>query len=241
MVKRTAVAIYARISRDPDGDMLGVTRQLEDCRAEAERRGWTVAEEYVDDDTSAYSGKERPEYARLTHGEVQVQTVVGLVPLRHPHIGQALTVETCAQVAEEVRHVGADPLDVVTTGTRVRRRPETVQTVRRAVATEPATGTPARFLSGPHRVSRVPLATYAEDARGIDARKHPPPSPADGYSDRYQPGLVSLVMVTGRSNYLHIRMKVERLNQRACYESGAGEQMLNRVIRRHSKSVRGHE
>ncbi len=65
MVTRTAVAIYARISRDPDGDMLGVTRQLEDCRAEVERRGWTVAEEYVDDDTSAYSGKERPSYVRL--------------------------------------------------------------------------------------------------------------------------------------------------------------------------------
>lgn len=65
MTRRTAVAIYARISRDPNGDMLGVTRQLEDCRAEAERRGWTVAEEYVDDDTSAYSGKARPAYERL--------------------------------------------------------------------------------------------------------------------------------------------------------------------------------
>lgn len=65
MVIRTAVAIYARISRDPDGDMLGVTRQLEDCRVEVGRRGWTVAEEYVDDDTSAYSGKARPEYERM--------------------------------------------------------------------------------------------------------------------------------------------------------------------------------
>ncbi len=65
VTSRAAVAIYARISRDPSGDMLGVTRQLEDCRAEAERRGWTVAEEYVDDDTSAYSGKTRPAYERL--------------------------------------------------------------------------------------------------------------------------------------------------------------------------------
>ncbi len=59
------MALYARISRDPSGDMLGVTRQLADCRAEAERRGWAVAEEYVDDDTSAYSGKKRPSYERL--------------------------------------------------------------------------------------------------------------------------------------------------------------------------------
>jgi len=65
MAERTAVALYARISRDPSGDMLGVTRQLEDCRAEAERRGWKVAEEYVDDDTSAYSGNTRPAYERM--------------------------------------------------------------------------------------------------------------------------------------------------------------------------------
>lgn len=38
---------------------------MEDCRAEAERRGWQVAEEYVDDDVSAYSGKVRPAYERM--------------------------------------------------------------------------------------------------------------------------------------------------------------------------------
>lgn len=65
MAMRTAVALYAGISRDPNGDMLGATRQSEDCRAEASRRGWNVAEEYVGDDTSAYSGQERPAYERL--------------------------------------------------------------------------------------------------------------------------------------------------------------------------------
>jgi len=64
MTKRTA-AVYARISQDRSGDELGVTRQLQDCRAEAARRGWTVAEEYVDDDVSAYSGKKRPAYERM--------------------------------------------------------------------------------------------------------------------------------------------------------------------------------
>ncbi|WP_367402094.1 recombinase family protein [Kocuria marina] len=62
---RSAVAIYARISQDRTGEELGVKRQLADCRAEAERRGWTVADEYVDDDISAYSGKQRPEYERM--------------------------------------------------------------------------------------------------------------------------------------------------------------------------------
>jgi site-specific DNA recombinase len=65
MTKRTAVAIYARISQDRDGSRLGITRQLNDCRDEAERQGWLVAEEYVDDDASAYSGKTRPAYERM--------------------------------------------------------------------------------------------------------------------------------------------------------------------------------
>ena len=65
MTKRMAVAVYARISQDRSGDELGVRRQLSDCRAEAARRGWVVAEEYVDDDMSAYSGKRRPAYERM--------------------------------------------------------------------------------------------------------------------------------------------------------------------------------
>src|SRR5690554_1503754 len=65
MTKRRAVAVYARISQDRSGDELGVRRQLEDCRVEAERRGWTVAQEYVDDDVSAYSGKKRPAYEQM--------------------------------------------------------------------------------------------------------------------------------------------------------------------------------
>lgn len=65
MATKHAVAVYARISQDRTGDELGVTRQLRDCLAEAARRGWTVAEQYVDDDVSAYSGKVRPAYERM--------------------------------------------------------------------------------------------------------------------------------------------------------------------------------
>src|SRR4051794_30024303 len=57
--------IYARISSDRDGDQLGVTRQIEDCRREAERRGFVVDDLYVDDDISAWSGKQRPEFERM--------------------------------------------------------------------------------------------------------------------------------------------------------------------------------
>lgn len=58
-------AIYARISRDVTGEGLGVERQLADCRKIADQRGGTVAEEYVDNDISAYAGKHRPAYERM--------------------------------------------------------------------------------------------------------------------------------------------------------------------------------
>jgi site-specific DNA recombinase len=60
-----AAAIYARISSDQEGSGAGVKRQLQDCRRLAAELGWTVADEYVDNDLSAYSGKRRPEYERM--------------------------------------------------------------------------------------------------------------------------------------------------------------------------------
>jgi site-specific DNA recombinase len=60
-----AVAVYARISSDQSGERLGVERQLEDCRKLAADRGWVIAEEYVDNDLSAYKSKARPAYARM--------------------------------------------------------------------------------------------------------------------------------------------------------------------------------
>ncbi len=60
-----AAAVYCRISDDREGRQLGVARQREDCLSLAERKGWPVAEVYVDNDVSAYSGKPRPEYRRM--------------------------------------------------------------------------------------------------------------------------------------------------------------------------------
>ena len=58
-------AVYARISSDREGDSLAISRQLADSAQLAGRRGWTVAERYVDSDISAYNGKRRPEYLRM--------------------------------------------------------------------------------------------------------------------------------------------------------------------------------
>lgn len=38
---------------------------MEDCRKLADQLGWAVAEEYVDNDVSAYSGRRRPAYERM--------------------------------------------------------------------------------------------------------------------------------------------------------------------------------
>ncbi|HEX8862624.1 MAG TPA: recombinase family protein [Actinomycetes bacterium] len=62
--------IYCRISRDWEGEAKGVTRQREDCLKIAARLGWTVVDEYIDNDQSIskFARKKRgahSEYARL--------------------------------------------------------------------------------------------------------------------------------------------------------------------------------
>jgi site-specific DNA recombinase len=61
----TRVAIYNRISNDPQGIEAGVERQREDCHALADRLGWQVYDTYVDNDLSAWTGKRRPSYERM--------------------------------------------------------------------------------------------------------------------------------------------------------------------------------
>lgn len=70
MTKGTKVALYARISEDQGGEGAGVERQLEDARALAAARGWTVAHEFTDNSISALKGKHRPGYEALRAGIV---------------------------------------------------------------------------------------------------------------------------------------------------------------------------
>lgn len=69
-------ALYLRISEDKAGERAGVERQRTDCEALCASRGWKVAGVYEDNDRSAYSGRERPEYTRLVSavaaGDVEV-------------------------------------------------------------------------------------------------------------------------------------------------------------------------
>ncbi|MCI1788623.1 MAG: recombinase family protein [Actinomyces sp.] len=64
--KTRRVAVYLRISIDQTGERLAVDRQREDCLKLAERRGWEVVGEYVDNSVSASKKNvTRPAYNRL--------------------------------------------------------------------------------------------------------------------------------------------------------------------------------
>jgi DNA invertase Pin-like site-specific DNA recombinase len=113
----TAAAIYARISSDQDGTALGVARQLEDCRRLAADLGWPVADEYVDNDISAYSGKRRPEYQRLLvdisegHRDAVIVYHSDRLTRRPIELEQFLEVATAAHL-RHVRFVAGAAVDV---------------------------------------------------------------------------------------------------------------------------------
>jgi len=58
-------AVYVRISRDAEGEALGVKRQEEDARALAERRGWETVRVFRDNDISAGGKRKRPGWEAL--------------------------------------------------------------------------------------------------------------------------------------------------------------------------------
>lgn len=114
-----SVAIYARISSDQDGTALGVTRQVQDCRALADSLGWPVGEEYVDNDVSAYSGKRRPAYERmledLASGDRDAVIVYHLDRLTRRPIELERFVETVTAVGvTQVRFVSGADVDFAT-------------------------------------------------------------------------------------------------------------------------------
>jgi site-specific DNA recombinase len=77
-----AAGIYARISKDDAGDLLGVKRQEKDARALCARKGWGVARVFIDDDVSAWSGRRRPAYEdmlkAIESGEITAVAVYDL-------------------------------------------------------------------------------------------------------------------------------------------------------------------
>jgi Resolvase, N terminal domain len=58
-------AVYTLISQDVTGQRAGVTRQLEDCEALADRLGWEVTHRYGDNDLPDSAGPTRPSFEAM--------------------------------------------------------------------------------------------------------------------------------------------------------------------------------
>src|SRR3954470_3180211 len=86
--------LYLRISRArpgevrgdlaQEGELLGAERQRGPCEALCQRLGWDIADVYIDDDVSAYSGRTRPGFERLLSDvdAGQLQAIVAWHPDR---------------------------------------------------------------------------------------------------------------------------------------------------------------
>src|SRR5487761_1084181 len=118
-------AIYCRISDDREGAGLGVARQEQDCRPICLRRGYPNERirVYADNDKSAYSGKPRPEYARLLadirSGEVTFLTAWHTDRLhRSPlELEEFITIVEAARIDIEIDRAGG--LDLQTPSGRM--------------------------------------------------------------------------------------------------------------------------
>src|SRR3984957_19650849 len=75
-------AVYTRISQDATGQPAGVSRQLEDCEALADRLGWEVTQRYEDNDLCAYSGHTRPGFEAML--KAMADSEFGAVICWHP-------------------------------------------------------------------------------------------------------------------------------------------------------------
>ncbi|WP_055491702.1 recombinase family protein [Streptomyces sp. TP-A0356] len=107
---RILVFLYARISEDPLDQRRGVGRQIKDLRRWAlEDIGGEVAGEWIENDRSAHSGEERPEYDKMMAAALAAAQQPGVrvfVGAYHPSRLWRQRVER-AQAIEDLRAVKA--------------------------------------------------------------------------------------------------------------------------------------
>lgn len=126
-MSRRAV-VYCRISRDRAGAGLGVERQEVDCRALADRLGWSVVAVHSDNDLSAYSGKPRPGYrallADVRGGHADAVVAWHLDRLHRSPVELEDYIAACTDNGRDVptHCVQAGPLDLATATGRMQAR-----------------------------------------------------------------------------------------------------------------------
>lgn len=110
--------VYTRISKDRTGAGLGVDRQRDDCLALAEKLGWTVVDEFSDNDVSAYSGRRRPGYEAMLDAirSGTAQAIVAWHPdrLHRRPLELESFIDVCEQFRVEIRTVHAGTMDLST-------------------------------------------------------------------------------------------------------------------------------
>lgn len=74
----TRIGAYLRISQDLEREGLGVARQKADVARLAEKRGWEIVSDYIDNGVSAYRKVVRPEFERLL-SDLESGSLDGLV------------------------------------------------------------------------------------------------------------------------------------------------------------------
>jgi site-specific DNA recombinase len=116
-------AIYTRISQDREGAGLGVERQEADCRALAERLGWTIVAVHSDNDLSAYTGKSRPGYLALL-GDLRAGTADAVVVWHTDRLHRSPVeledyIAVCERGGVPTQTVKAGPLDLATPSGRM--------------------------------------------------------------------------------------------------------------------------
>lgn len=114
----TKAVVYCRISDDRTGEGAGVERQEADCRKLAESLGWTVADVFVDNSVSAYSGKRRPAYEAMVRA-LERDDITGLLAWHPDRLTRRLAdlealVEVIERTGVEVRTVTAGQVDLTT-------------------------------------------------------------------------------------------------------------------------------
>lgn len=118
MSETTRVAVYARISEDSSGEAAGVERQLHDARELAALRGWSVVDEFHDNDVSALTGRNRPGYealrARVARGGVDHILVWQTSRLWRNRAERARDIEALASARVGVIAVKGPSLDLST-------------------------------------------------------------------------------------------------------------------------------
>ncbi|MFF6939989.1 recombinase family protein [Streptomyces lavendulae] len=105
LVIRTIAFLYARISEDPRDRRRGVNRQMSDLKTFSRENGWEIGGEYIENDVSAHSGEERPEYDRMMADAIEAAREPGvrvIVAGYHPSRVWRRRVER-AQAIEDLR------------------------------------------------------------------------------------------------------------------------------------------